>query len=440
MKSWLLFVLVHSVAVPPPIEKMIAARQSLLTGRVEWVRVLHADPHNPRTDEFVSRFAATQRLTETQPRAFDSNSYIRKADGTPLLDERGGKYFPGRSPLMVMNTPGQVWQRLPEEATNKLFETSVDFAEVQVPDPRAFGCGHSNSGGLEYAVLGEFTETDREPVRLQAHRDGALWVVRADYAQHKRIWWIDPERGWNPTRAQVLEVSGEVQFETLSELREMDGVWFPHKITTYAGESAGNRVYETIAVVAAEFNKPEHSLVLAPVDIGIRFGEPVNRVSERMAVLDQQVFDGAHAVSRQEFQARRDRGEFDGKAIVATAAAGPASSGSGRPSAVLIRLSKWEQYTADFVRKHALDSAQTEGADRILRGAQAAGNRVIKKHEDTIRAAEERLSNMNDVGLRAETERKIGTLLSPLDTIFERSLKSRLERLPTRAQRQAAEK
>jgi len=107
--------------------------------------------------------------------------------------------------------------------------------------------------------------------------------------------------------------------------------------------------------------------------------------------------------------------------------------------------SQWEAYVREFIQKYQLDDGQTQRAQSVLKECQESAQRIIQKNKPEIEQLDKKLLALGDSKdadkLKELTE--IGTrrtkLLEPINEIFEKQLKPRLEKLPTRAQRQAAE-
>ncbi len=107
---------------------------------------------------------------------------------------------------------------------------------------------------------------------------------------------------------------------------------------------------------------------------------------------------------------------------------------------------KWEQYVRDFIDRYQLDADQQGRAYRVLRNCQDQAERMLRSRQPTIDRLDrqaEGLRGQNDQASRQQLEKitaKRARLVEPLDAIFEKQLKPRLEQIPTRAQREAAEK
>ena len=106
---------------------------------------------------------------------------------------------------------------------------------------------------------------------------------------------------------------------------------------------------------------------------------------------------------------------------------------------------EWEKYTKDFIAKYELSEEQQQKALTILKDCQENATKVAasKKSEiDEIEKRENELKTSQDAGKSKElgelTKRR-DAALKPIGEIFENQLKPRLDRLPTRAQRKAAD-
>ncbi len=107
--------------------------------------------------------------------------------------------------------------------------------------------------------------------------------------------------------------------------------------------------------------------------------------------------------------------------------------------------SQWDKYVEDFIARYKLDSTQQQKAHTILKECKAQAHRYLKGKKSLIERLDkqaEQLKKSKDKDKRkklAEIEAQKRKLREPIDRIFERQLKPRLERLPTRAQRKAAQ-
>ena len=105
---------------------------------------------------------------------------------------------------------------------------------------------------------------------------------------------------------------------------------------------------------------------------------------------------------------------------------------------------EWERYTRTFIARFELDDEQRNSAWRIMRDCQQQRARYLASKRARVVQLQRRLSeNKSDEAekpLREITNalRELEELKRPVVKIFEKQLKPRLDKLPTRAQRAAA--
>lgn len=106
---------------------------------------------------------------------------------------------------------------------------------------------------------------------------------------------------------------------------------------------------------------------------------------------------------------------------------------------------KWDIYTRNFITRFKLNDAQTQKAYAILDVCKIQGrnhmNRVqarLALFDQKIAAAKKSKDKQARSGSKVLAAER-SKLLEPMDRIFERQLKPRLDTLPTRAQRKVAE-
>ena len=107
--------------------------------------------------------------------------------------------------------------------------------------------------------------------------------------------------------------------------------------------------------------------------------------------------------------------------------------------------SAWEKYVREFIAKYKLNDEQTQKANAVLEDCEAQAKRYmigrreqIEKFDKQIEALRKSKDKSKSKGL-SELNEKREKLIEPIERIFDEQLKPRLERLPTRAQRRAAE-
>lgn len=131
------------------------------------------------------------------------------------------------------------------------------------------------------------------------------------------------------------------------------------------------------------------------------------------------------------------------------AAAAPNRSPAAAPAKPATRQyeSEWERYTREFIAKYNLNDDQTAKANATLKDCQEQAARVMQSKEPQIEQIEKQLGELKSPENKdkdkatklADLEKQKSKLLEPIGDIFEKKLKPRLETLPTRAQRKAAE-
>jgi len=128
---------------------------------------------------------------------------------------------------------------------------------------------------------------------------------------------------------------------------------------------------------------------------------------------------------------------------------GPGAAAARQPPTVypagVDPLSQWEAYVRDFIQRYQLDEAQTARANAILKECQEAANRLIERRKAEFERIDKQLQELSQspspdkIKQLTELNERRNKLLEPINEIFEKQLKPRLEKLPTRAQKQAAE-
>ena len=106
---------------------------------------------------------------------------------------------------------------------------------------------------------------------------------------------------------------------------------------------------------------------------------------------------------------------------------------------------QWDKYVQDFITRYELNDEQSQKANTVLETCKQQGDRYLTSRKSQIEQIDQQLNELKTSKDRSKrqqvsklTEQKT-KLMAGLDHIFERQLKPRLEKLPTRAQRRAAE-
>jgi hypothetical protein len=124
-------------------------------------------------------------------------------------------------------------------------------------------------------------------------------------------------------------------------------------------------------------------------------------------------------------------------------------AGGVRPAAGADFEGQWEAYVRDFVQRYKLDDEQQQRAHATLQECQNDARSYMSKRRSamdeldkqiqTLTANKDKDKQKDKPAELAKLNDRKAKMLEPINAIFERRLKPRLEKLPTRAQRQAVE-
>lgn len=431
-------------ARPRALLKMEAYRAALRTGIVECST---RSTKNPDTLYATGRLAGPDVIWTRRGNADGMHGYDE--DGTPM-----GRF---REPIKNLMTGDRMWVRQKDSGMVWTL-TSPGF----VRNVRTLGLG---PGLMSALSLSDTMSKDRSP-QLKPHSyseevsaDG-LHVVTAESATGVIKLWIDPKRGWSPVRAEQY-VDGELLGRSHITLAQYDGVWFPETVTVYVrGYKDGKEPYESVRVLSAEFNRPEHPQRFTPEDIGF---EPntmmVQEKGDRFQTVATGIYDGETFVASVKYVmedgkripyfrhgdkwiTREENRELMAQRSGRRAAA--RAKPDQRTAIERVPETEWEAYTRRFIAKYSLSEPQAEKALSVLKNCQERARRYLSGKRSAIEALEKRARDLRRPDSKSSTADlakvadKLAKLRKPLDDIFEKQLKPRLDKLPTRAQRKAA--
>jgi len=447
---------------PLALRKAIEARsaQKLQTAKIEF-SLTEKDVPGPRptyTQFFTWQCAQDGYILVH--REDDQGVYKYYADGKPALAFLN-------KPEHFLVKDGEIWQMI--EGTADAYVRSLDDrAAFRLYDIREIGLNPVESGW-------DYEERVRElgypPLTYDQTMTDDLYVVTARTRGGMAKWWIDPERDWNVVRTEVFQDGkkiGERRFEL--QLNLHDGVWFPARIEQYrlaAGDTEPSRIIE---FHSAEFNRPEHPAELTVADIGVEVGTSVTFMNRRPGYSGY--WDGEQAVPLAELMERINSGELTmgpsvqrTRAFLKTAyptrdalvtAIERAHAGdptpTSQPAPTLPRLefveidfeTQWEAYTRAFIARYQLNEEQSQKAGSICAECQQQARAYVAAHRAEFEKLDAQLRVMRSGPPDDSRERRLRAhreaLMQPITRIFEDRLKPRLDKLPTRAQRKAAER
>lgn len=380
--------------------------------------------------------------------------YVFRGDEQGVLsrDERGE---PVRSnPEHFLLRDGQLWQREERALAAQLFDPNTPNARV--PDVRTYGI----AAAMMYGDLDECLWLHGKrpvPRTYQESREGDLWVVQANEPERVRTWWIDPQRGWNAVRSRVEFRTGGWR-ESRTVLRQFGDVWFPEKIDHFSSEWKDGAVPKrVIRVYEAEFNAPGQPTELTTADIGITEGMPIWLMDTFLQKSELgRYHQGRFVPTTRYYLEQLQRGEGNVQVV-----APEANAALGQMRRLDVLLSDWERYVYEFIQRYTLDDAQQERALSVLHDCQTLARKYLARRDEELAKIAADLEGLKvaarDVNVkdgkrievapdpqRAERAQRIDERLrdfmKPLDEIFENRLKPRLEKLPTKRQREAAAK
>lgn len=105
--------------------------------------------------------------------------------------------------------------------------------------------------------------------------------------------------------------------------------------------------------------------------------------------------------------------------------------------------SDWERYVNDFIARYQLNEEQQTRARSILNECQDTARSYLARRQATIDNLDRQIEQLKATPEKSEEVQRLNKqkekLREPIARIFETRLKPRLERLPTRAQREAVE-
>lgn len=434
----------QEVARPAALIAAEASRTQIGTGYLEWRTMNH---WQNRARNYTSRFASNgYTITD---RGDDEGVLYRRRDGSPEPVKLA------RQPRNMMRVDGLVWEHREESAGGSIFKGRRRGAF----DVRAVGVSPTFSANVSVSE-GIWKEEDGAPRSYSSRVEDGLHVVVAETERGTITWWIDPERGFSPVR--VRRQLGEHFYECKSTLKQFDGVWFPESVAYFrSGYHDGNEPLETITIRRAEFNRPGHPARIVPGLIGIEVGTNLTmHVDGNMEA--SLSWDGDKVITRKVLYERLAAGKLRlGANYSRIVRAGlerqreadkKGEPGGGRHYVRQQILSGkthegfWESYVKDFIRKHRLDADQTEKAQTILKDCQERAQAHLTRHREEIAKIDKRTAELLKT---PESESRSAELLqlakrgdelvAPINTLFQKRLQPRLERIPTQQQREAAE-
>lgn len=397
-----------------------------------------------------------REVTRQVRRAGDTQIVINRgdADGVVMLTPDGQPNpLHGRVPRASFRAPGLAVDRSDDPL-------SLAYVEERNPrlrdDIRALGLSAAPATVDLHDVLWWENVANPEAPSYAERDENGLHVVEVRRGPRATTYWLDPSHGGMPVRVREAGESGAWS-ECRSTLELKDGVWFPSAVEYYSSQFGDGREPTRVErVQSATFNRPEHAGTLSPADIGLEVGMIVQSIGKGPAFGSAGRWDGQRMISGEEFVRRVGSGELTvgsrfAKALAQRAAgigAGPVEAGvAGAPVPAQQSVGLWEAYARAFIARYALSDEQSRKVWEVVRDCQGQADEYLRRNVMRFEDLERRRADLasspggdDRAARQAEVARFEAELRKPIDDIFERRLKPRLEVIPTRAQRAAAEK
>lgn len=434
------------MAAEPPaaLRAFESARKALNSGRVEWSALPEGD--EARALRFVSRYASNGDMI------FERHG---DSEGWTVRNPDTGEGF-SRYPHFYMIDEKAVWSH--RDWTMHVNRWEPDGQEGpwdnRIKDVRALGA-YVTSNSLEHKTgLASIWGRDDDPVESWDElQHGDLHIVTGHTRGGARITWhVNAERGWNAERIEYD--TGYGLWEAVSTLQEYGGAWFPAETRYYQD----GKLQEAVVVRSASFNVPDDPQRFSLADIAVEPGTHIvaqNRPN--ISGPDSATWNGEQIVKLSEWLEDRRTGRRDfgpkfkewrrlGRSPYSTpeeVAAVKLGNRELTTHAVMRRhAGLWERYVRDFIERYKLLDEQKQRAWAVLLECRNEADAVIDRHRPRLTELISKMLAAKEQG-EADKEREltaqIKKLRAPVDDIFEQQLKPRLEKLPTRAQRKAAE-
>lgn len=355
----------------------------------------------------------------------------------------------------ILGWEGEAWRHADREPSVRVVQTQW-LQGSGFFDPRQLGLNPTGFLRSLDETLETLTVDPAVRFRFTSRVESGLEVVTAERPEWQWRWWIDPGKQWGVVRTALYN-KGVLVGKTEYILTEFDGVWFPSRVEHY---KIGDGFDETSPMCVldfthASFNQPDHPSEVTPAHIGVEVGTWVCYLTPddpRPAGR----WDGQRVVSVEDFYLRESAGELEvgpglGQELRRLAEAGQSERGphapADRPVAPVGRdfETLWEAHTRSVILRYQLDPQQSQKAWTVCRQCQARGRAYVTHRRHEFEAVRAELSHATllpgvwGVSARSNARIRERLLLAPLWRIFETELCPRLERLPTRAQRAAAE-
>lgn len=424
-------------AWPAALQRMLVTRQ----------RIERADAYMSRAYPQLDREPVFLRLRLAGPDR--GTIHLGTAAGMVSPDSDGR---PRKARVMgLLQRPGDVWQYRLETAEADQY---MHRPPIQVPCYSSLGLlpridawqappEQTLHESLERLLGPDYRFDERAAGRL--HR---VEAVSRD-GRNRIRWLLDPAQDDNPVRVELWQ-NDRLVASCTNQYERIGGLYVPVS-TAYFNADGRLALLDTVHKIRV--NDADLPARLRPEDIGVEPGatvyvhEPTGRV-RRLRYLP-----GERLVTPEAFGRLLRRGDLTPGPVVRALRDGrepPLLSvdphgNFRRLIEAQIRQQReaqydpWYVYTQRFIERYRLDAEQRQKALTILRACQLEREHRLRSLGRKIRALRRALADTPDPASKRALAERLQRLEAPIKAIFEQKLKPRLERLPTRAQRRAAQ-
>lgn len=332
-----------------------------------------------------------------------------------------------------------------------------DLPPCSVNDVRTLGffpgINHRAIGSLNDAL--EHLNKDGKSVSYASRVEEQIHIVDLFLDDELAVrWHLDERQGWNATKIEGF-AAGKLSSVAVVALAQFDGVWFP-QIVTYFEPQRGPEPVGVIHVEQASLNASDLPDHLSLSHIGVEPGMFLS-ITGLPGYPGGAFWSGERIVTAEEYAELRSAGNVtDGPTVRAfferqeqiqsTQPAPPPWTPADFFAGVDLKAfvaggfeTDWRRYTRMFIQKYKLDVEQTQKAYSILRQCEERAAAEFRKIEPRILEIEKAAKGLTDAAEGHRLAQRAVDLRLPIESIFETSLKPRLARLPTRAQRLGAD-
>jgi len=289
------------------------------------------------------------------------------------------------------------------------------------------------------------------PVGYETVHAGDICRITAYMKSGYRIEWeLDPGRDYLCTRSAGITPDDVVDRAADIEYKQYGKVWFPTRIEF---EFHGKPIF-TATVMHAEFDEPHHAQRLGPETLEML---PLTEI-ENLVTGEQLHWDGRRALPYASIKSRIGV-DIDDKAYWSRIQDIQQGRAGAEPRVVLPEdvgrsPGLWEQYVRAFIARYELNEEQCGRAWSTLGECRRKAHAHLERSADEFTKIDDELRSFVDEAAKsvdassrerakevvAQLEARRAKLLEPVGEVFEHDLKPDLETLPTREQREKAER